>query len=137
MPLLPERLAEFEQYLFLVFTGIKRKASDVVAPQLRKVADNTPILRTMHEMVYRGYDILTGGRPLQEFGELLDEAWQAKRRLDEGVSNAEIDKIYLSGKEAGAWGGKVLGAGGGGSMLLFAPPMPIHDCRQCSRDAKC
>ena len=122
VPLLPERLAEFEQYLFLVFTGIKRKASDVAAQQLRKVADNAPVLRTMHDMVYRGYDILTGGRPLREFGALLDEAWQAKRRLDEGVSNPEIDQIYHTGKEAGAWGGKVLGAGGGGFMLLFAPP---------------
>ena len=122
VPLSPERLAEFEQYLLLVFTGIKRKASDVVAQQLRKVADNTPLLRTMHNMVYRGYDILIGGRPLREFGELLDEAWQAKRRLDAGVSNSEIDQIYRTGKEAGAWGGKVLGAGGGGFMLLFAPP---------------
>jgi D-glycero-alpha-D-manno-heptose-7-phosphate kinase len=122
VPLPPDRLAEFEQHLFLVFTGIKRKASDVVAPQLRKVADNTPVLRTMRDMVYHGYDILTGGRVLREFGELLDEAWQAKRRLDEGVSNSEIDQIYRCGKEAGAWGGKVLGAGGGGFMLLFAPP---------------
>src|ERR1039458_3659928 len=54
--------------------------------------------------------------------DLLDEAWQAKRRLDEGVSNSEIDQIYRCGKEAGSWGGKVLGAGGGGFMLLFAPP---------------
>ena len=53
---------------------------------------------------------------------MLDEAWQAKRRLDAGVSNSEIDQIYRTGKEAGAWGGKVLGAGGGGFMLLFAPP---------------
>ena len=59
---------------------------------------------------------------MQEFGELLHEAWTAKRSLDGGVSNAEIDDLYQTGLNAGAWGGKLLGAGGGGFMLFFAPP---------------
>ena len=57
-----------------------------------------------------------------EFGELLHRAWEAKRTLDRGVSNPEIDAIYQEGMAAGAWGGKLLGAGGGGFMLFFAPP---------------
>ena len=61
-------------------------------------------------------------RPLWEFGDLLHQAWQAKRSLDGGVSNLEIDGIYEQGRAAGAMGGKLLGAGGGGFMLFFAPP---------------
>jgi D-glycero-alpha-D-manno-heptose-7-phosphate kinase len=121
VPLSPRRLAELERRLFLVFTGIKRKASEVVAPQLKRVAENAPALRAMRAMVYEGYDLLSGDRPWREFGELLDRAWQAKRTLDGGVSNAEIDEMYERGLKAGAWGGKLLGAGGGGFLLLFAP----------------
>jgi D-glycero-alpha-D-manno-heptose-7-phosphate kinase len=121
VPLSPRRLAELERRLFLVFTGIKRKASDIVAPQLNRVQENTPALRAMRAMVYEGYDLLTGNRPWREFGELLDRAWQAKRTLDGAVSNAGIDQMYERGLKAGAWGGKLLGAGGGGFLLLFAP----------------
>jgi D-glycero-alpha-D-manno-heptose-7-phosphate kinase len=122
IPMSPQRLAEFQAHLFLVFTGIKRKASDVVAHQLKRVEQNLPALRAMRAMVYEGHDILVAKRPLCEFGELLDKAWEAKRSLDGGVSNAEIDEIYETGRKAGAWGGKLLGAGGGGFMLFFAPP---------------
>jgi D-glycero-alpha-D-manno-heptose-7-phosphate kinase len=118
----PQRLAEFEQHLFMVFTGIQRKASDVVAPQLKRVKENTPALRGMKAMVYEGYEILNSQRPWGDFGELLHQAWQAKRSLDGGVSSAEIDELYDRGRKAGAWGGKLLGAGAGGFMLFFAPP---------------
>jgi D-glycero-alpha-D-manno-heptose-7-phosphate kinase len=121
VPLSPQRLAELERRLFLVFTGIRRKASDIVAPQLKRVQENVPALRAMRAMVYEGYDLLTANRPWLEFGKLLDRAWQAKRTLDGGVSNAEINQMYERGLEAGAWGGKLLGAGGGGFLLLFAP----------------
>ena len=122
VPLSPVRLAEFEQHLFLVFTGITRKASEVVAHQLQRVDQNAAALKTMRAMVYEGYDTLVSQRPLREFGELLHRAWEAKRTLDTGVSNSEIDAIYQTGRQAGAWGGKLLGAGGGGFMLFFAPP---------------
>ena len=122
VPLPPQRLVDFQAHLFLVFTGITRKASDVVAHQLKRVEQNLPALRAMRAMVYEGHDILVAGRSLREFGELLHRAWEAKRSLDGGISNAEIDGIYATGREAGAWGGKLLGAGGGGFMLFFAPP---------------
>ena len=121
VPLSPQRLAEFERHLFLVFTGIKRKASDVVAPQLKRVKENAPALRAMRAMVYEGHEILTSQRPWREFGELLHRAWDAKRSLDGGVSSPEIDEMYDRGLKAGAWGGKLLGAGAGGFMLFFAP----------------
>ena len=122
IPLSPQRMTEFEQHLFIVFTGIRRKASDVVGPQLTKVATNTAILRRMRVMVDRGWDILTGEKPLAEFGALLHEAWMEKRGLDNGIANAQIDQMYERGRQAGAWGGKLLGAGGGGFLLFFAPP---------------
>ncbi len=121
VPLSVRRLAELERHLLLVFTGIKRKASDIVAPQLKRVQENTPALRAMRAMVYEGCELLTGQRPWREFGELLDRAWQAKRTLDGGVSNTEINEMYERAIKAGAWGGKLLGAGGGGFLLLFAP----------------
>jgi len=122
VPLPPRRLAEFQEHVFLVFTGITRKASDVVAHQLKRVEQNLPALRAMRAMAQTGYEILVDQRPLQQFGALLHHAWEAKRTLDGGVSNAEIDSIYQQGLQAGAWGGKLLGAGGGGFMLFFAPP---------------
>ena len=73
-------------------------------------------------MAYDGYEILTGDKPLTEFGELLHQAWVAKRSLDGGVSNPAIDEMYEQGLKAGALGGKLLGAGGGGFILFFAPP---------------
>lgn len=122
VPISAGRLAELEQHLFIVFSGIRRKASEVVAKQLRRVAENTSLLNSMQAMVYEGYDILTNNRPWREFGELLHRAWVAKRGLDTGVSTSEIDEIYERGLRAGAWGGKLLGAGGGGFIVFFAPP---------------
>ena len=122
VPLLPERLNEFEQHLFVVFSGVKRKASDVVAQQLQRLNQNRKTLRALRAMVDQGYDILTSQRPLREFGILLHSAWEAKRSLDRGVATTQIDEIYRRGLAAGAWGGKLLGAGGGGFMLFLAPP---------------
>ena len=130
----PQRLAEFEQHLFVVFTGIKRKAAEVVAKQLAKVPDNTAILQEMRAMVDDGLNVLTGNGCLSEFGELLHKAWVAKRSLASNISKPEIDRIYQLGREAGAWGGKLLGAGGGGFMLFFAPPEARRKLQQIFGD---
>ena len=122
VPLSPARLEEFQEHLFIVYTSITRKASEVVAKQLQRVSLNTETLRAMRAMVDEGWDILTSNRSLVEFGQLLHQAWEAKRSLDTGVSNSEIDTMYRQGREAGVLGGKLLGAGGGGFLLFFAPP---------------
>lgn len=126
VPISPERMREFERHLFVVFTGIKRRASDVIAGQLQRISGNGSTLSQMRQMVDRGWNILTGSGPLSDFGTLLHEAWQAKRSLDGGVSNGEIDEMYRMGLASGALGGKLLGAGGGGFLLFFAPP-ETHD----------
>ena len=117
-----DRLEEFHRHLVLVYTGITRRAADVVEQQLRRLSENRATLRRMRAMADRGWGVLTSARPLSEFGELLHEAWQAKRGLDGSVSNPEIDRLYQTGIGAGALGGKLLGAGGGGFLAFFAPP---------------
>jgi len=116
------RYDEFEDHLMLFFTGIKRKASDIIQNQINKVDQNKESLNSLRQMVDQAYDILTGTSSLSEFGALLDKGWQMKRKLHHTVSNDTIDKIYHDGISAGALGGKLLGAGGGGFLLFFVPP---------------
>ena len=110
------------------------KSANVVAKQLQKVADNTDTLKTMRAMVDRGWEILTSNNSLSEFGVLLDRAWLAKRSLAKVISNPEIDEMYRLGRENGAWGGKLLGAGAGGFLLFFAPPEVHHKLKQVFSD---
>jgi D-glycero-alpha-D-manno-heptose-7-phosphate kinase len=125
-----ERLSDFQRHLVLVYTGITRRAADMVARQLQRLPDNVVTLRQMRAMAERGWDILTGKRPLSEFGELLHQAWMAKRGLESSISSGEIDRMYAAGREAGALGGKLLGAGGGGFLAFFAPPESHGRLRQ-------
>jgi D-glycero-alpha-D-manno-heptose-7-phosphate kinase len=118
----PRRIEEFEAHLLALFTGIKRRAAEIESRKVKNLNSNQRTLRHMQSMAYRGFELLSAGRSLSEFGALLHEAWQAKRSLDPMVSNEEIDALYRRGIEAGAWGGKLLGAGGGGFLLFMAPP---------------
>lgn len=116
------RLAEMQSHLFIVYTGIKRRAAEIEAKKLQSLERNRESLRLMRKMVDQGRDVLVGSGSLAPFGYLLNEAWTAKRGLESGVSNSEIDALYRRGIDAGAWGGKLLGAGGGGFLLFMAPP---------------
>jgi D-glycero-alpha-D-manno-heptose-7-phosphate kinase len=122
LPLTGHRLADFEDHLLVFFTGIKRRAEAMAARQVKRVEANRNRLRTMRDLVDEGHDVLTSGGSLAAFGELLHRAWQLKRELDESISNDKVDQIYETGREAGALGGKLLGAGGGGFLLFFVPP---------------
>jgi D-glycero-alpha-D-manno-heptose-7-phosphate kinase len=79
-------------------------------------------LRRLHGQVDAGIAILNGTGDVRDFGELLREAWDAKRSLSSGVTNPEVESLYEEARAAGAIGGKLIGAGGGGFMLLFVPP---------------
>lgn len=116
------RIAELEAHLLLVFTRITRRASDIAQHQLRRIGSNLDTLHVMRRMVDRGAQILTGEGDMTEIGRLLHEAWTAKRTLADTVSNDEIDRLYELARANGAIGGKLLGAGGGGFLLLFAAP---------------
>jgi D-glycero-alpha-D-manno-heptose-7-phosphate kinase len=130
VPLSRERLAEFQAHLLLVYTGITRRASDLAARHLERLSDNRECLKGMRRMAERGWDILTGAGSLSEFGRLLHEAWEAKRSLDTAVSTPEIDRMYDEGRSAGALGGKLLGAGGGGFLAFFIPPESRAACKR-------
>jgi D-glycero-alpha-D-manno-heptose-7-phosphate kinase len=118
----PERLDLLQDHLLLIFTGISRSASEIAAAQIKSLPDRQSELTAMQQMVTEAAKILQGTGPLQPFGQLLDESWQLKRGLTAQVSTPHIDSIYERARAAGAIGGKLLGAGGGGFMLLFAEP---------------
>lgn len=119
----PDRLSHLQNHLMLFFTGVSRIASDVAKAKIDNLKNRVQELKTMHAMVDESIAILQNRHtPISAFGELLDQSWQLKRRLSEHVSNPGIDALYAAAKEAGATGGKIIGAGGGGFMLLFVRP---------------
>ena len=122
MTLAHERIEELNSHLMLFFTGIKRTAASVATSFVPGLGERTTLLNKMRHCVDQGCEILTGSGDLAPFGELLHEAWLAKRELSNKISNADIDAAYDAARSAGALGGKLLGAGGGGFLLCFAPP---------------
>ncbi len=118
----PERLADFQDHLLLYFTGFSRTASEIAKEQIEKTRQRRVELFAMLQMVQEGISIMVGDRDLSEFGELLHEAWMVKRGLTSRITTPMIDDIYDAARRAGALGGKLLGAGGGGFMLFFAKP---------------
>lgn len=117
-----ERLSYLHSHLLLYFTGFSRIASQIVKEQLSRIKDTKKELRQMGEMVDEGVKILTGNGTLDPFGKLLHESWKLKRSLSSKISLPLIDETYEAARAEGALGGKILGAGGGGFMLLFAKP---------------
>jgi D-glycero-alpha-D-manno-heptose-7-phosphate kinase len=117
------RLVELEQHLALYFTGFSRIASEIAKEQIRVTPQKKKELETMMQMVNEAEAIVTSpSRSINEFGRLLHEGWKVKRALTQNITNNSIDDIYEAGLSAGALGGKLLGAGGGGFMLFFVPP---------------
>ena len=122
MTLTNERMDELTSHLMLFYTGIKRTAASVATSFVPSIMERAALLNKMRGCVDTGCEILNGTGDLAPFGELLHEAWQAKRVLSDKISNAQVDAAYDAARSAGALGGKLLGAGGGGFLLVFAPP---------------
>jgi D-glycero-alpha-D-manno-heptose-7-phosphate kinase len=116
------RLAELNEHLMLVYTGIARTAADVARSYVTAIDQRRRQLRIMKELIEESIDVLASGMNILAFGDLLHEAWLAKRSLSASVSSPEIDDLYEQARSAGALGGKLTGAGGGGFLLLFVPP---------------
>jgi D-glycero-alpha-D-manno-heptose-7-phosphate kinase len=117
------RLEELQSHLMLCFTGFSRIASEVAGSKIANLKKKEIELKQMHAMVDQAIEILqTPSVPIEEFGKLLNQSWQFKRQLSDRVSTPEIDSIYDESMKAGAIGGKILGAGGGGFFLIFAKP---------------
>ncbi len=128
-----ERLRSLHEHMLLFFTGVSRTASNIAGDKIKAIPTKTDTLRRMHEMVDEAERILCSNQDLRTFGELLDEGWQLKRQLSSKIAPDFIDDIYLRAIKAGAIGGKLLGAGGGGFMLFFVSPenkMQVCDALQ-------
>ena len=117
-----KRLEQFQNHLMLFFTGFSRTSSEIAKEQIRKTKDNKSELKALFQTVDEGISILKGSGPLDDFGKLLHESWNIKRGLTSKISSPYIDQIYDTARKAGAVGGKLLGAGGGGFLLIFAQP---------------
>ncbi len=117
-----ERLKELQNHLMLFFTDFSRKASDIAKEQIKLTPKKKTELNLIRQTVDEGINILQGNNSMDEFGKLLDNAWRVKRTLTSKISNPKLDAIYTAGIKAGATGGKLLGAGGGGFMLFFVKP---------------
>lgn len=110
-----------QDHLMLFFTGFTRTASEIASEQIKRTPQKKNELQKMSEMVNDGINILNG-KDITDFGRLLHNAWLLKRRLTNKITTQYIDKIYNTAIGAGALGGKLLGAGGGGMILFFVEP---------------
>ena len=128
-----KRRLDLEQHLLVFFTGITRFASSVLTEQKDKIDQTFATLQQMAAMVPDFKSSLESG-DFKASGEMLHEGWLRKKELASGVSNSTIDCLYGAGMRAGAWGGKVLGAGGGGCVLFVAPPDRKERIRQAVWD---
>jgi D-glycero-alpha-D-manno-heptose-7-phosphate kinase len=127
----PERINELLDSTMLFFTGFSRLSSDFAGKQVENIKNRTAHLRSLRDMVDEALSILTNERrPIAELGELLHQSWLLKRELADTVSTPLIDEIYEAGRDAGAIGGKLLGAGGGGFMLFIVDPEKTDAVRE-------
>jgi D-glycero-alpha-D-manno-heptose-7-phosphate kinase len=118
-----ERLERFQDSMVLIYTGLSRIASEIAAEQICNTSKNTRKLDQMKQLVDEAATIISDpNRQLKEFGLLLNETWQLKKSLSTRIATPEIDELYAHAMKAGADGGKLLGAGGGGFMLFFIEP---------------
>jgi len=136
IPISRQRMSELESHMMLFYTGISRRAHEVLEEQINRTREGTVARELNHlsELVDQGIDILMNGHPISAFGELLHTAWLTKRQLSSKISNPRIDGWYERARSAGAVGGKLLGAGGGGFLLLIADPLDQPSIEQTLHD---
>jgi D-glycero-alpha-D-manno-heptose-7-phosphate kinase len=133
----PDRKSELENHLLLFYTGISRYASKVAEKKIANIPNKKKELAVMRQMVDEGLKIITNGQCITDFGKLLHESWKLKRELSDGVSTSQVDEIYQAALSEGAFGGKLLGAGGGGFMLIFARPEDQPKIKDRLKDLLC
>ena len=118
-----ERKENLNQNLMLFFTGFTRFSADVQQQNLKSTGSKIQELQEMCSLVKEAEKVLTGQTvSLDEFGRLLDYTWNLKRHLSTGITTDSINELYKVGIKAGAQGGKLLGAGGGGFLLFYVRP---------------
>lgn len=134
MTLSSDRIDDLNSRLMLFFTGVSRTASEIAQSYVQDLESKERAMHTLGEMVQEGIDILRGRDDLDQFGRLLHEGWLLKRSLSPRISNDYIEQLYEEALSAGALGGKLLGAGGGGFMLVAVPPQAQQRVRDRLRN---
>ena len=127
----PELLSALDARLLLFATGKRRDSAAILSQQRRDSAEKPAVIEALHQIKQLALDMraaLMAG-DLDRFGQLLDQAWLTKRRLSDNVSSPAIDCWYAAARAAGALGGKIAGAGGGGFLMLYCPPSRQHGLR--------
>lgn len=132
----PERKRQLNQNLLMFFTGFTRFSSDVQkANSISGAEDKKARLKKMHELVDEAEAVLTDKhRDLDDFGRLLDTTWRLKKGIGSAVSTGSIDELYEKGMKAGALGGKLLGAGGGGFLVFYVQPEKQEAVKAAMKD---
>ena len=131
----PERKKQLNNNLMMFFTGFTRFSSEVQKANASGKEDKKAKLRMMYELVDEAEKILTDkSADLDDFGRLLDTTWKLKRTTGAAVSTNSIDGLYAKGMEAGALGGKLLGAGGGGFLVFYVQPERQVAVRESMKD---
>lgn len=131
----PERKKQLNKNLLMFFTGFTRFSSEVQKSNALNKADKTAQLKEMLSLVDDAEKVLTDKySDLDEFGRLLDHTWRLKRQTGAAVSTSSIDELYEKGMAAGALGGKLLGAGGGGFLVFFVQPDKQDSVRKAMKD---
>ena len=124
-------VGQLQNHMLLFFTGLSRFSSDIARDKVSNFTNRFQELTQIKEMVDEGMSILQNpSTPIMDLGKLMHESWKLKRSLSVKVSTPKIDEIYEAGIKAGATGGKVLGAGGGGFILFFAEPKKHKKIRE-------
>lgn len=131
----PERKKELNDSLMLFFTGFSRFSSDIQTGTKKAIEDKEAELKEIYSLVDEAQTVLTDRqRPLSEFGRLLHHTWELKRGISSSISTDSIDALYKKALEAGALGGKLLGAGGGGFLLFFVEPDMKEKVREAMKE---
>src|SRR5207302_4855842 len=128
----PDVLRQLEANLLLIFTGSAHHSWTILKEQEKSTRAHGPAveaLKEVHTLADRMRAVLEQG-DLRAFGTLMDEAWQAKKRVSTKISNTRIDHLYRLARLNGALGGKITGAGGGGFLLLFCEPPQQDQVRE-------
>ena len=118
-----ERKQELQDHVLFFFSGFQRYASNIAKKQIEKTQDREKQLKKIYKLVYDAIEVLLDDKvSISEFGKLLDQTWKLKKTLTDKITNHKIDDIYRTAIDAGADGGKLIGAGGGGFLVFIARP---------------
>jgi D-glycero-alpha-D-manno-heptose-7-phosphate kinase len=125
----------FSQRLMLYFTRTTRRSETILTEQKANIKDRLNVLRGLKELAFQGRELLESS-DFDGFGHLLHQGWELKKQMASKISNSGIDEVYAAARKAGALGGKITGAGGGGFLLLYCPVENQQQVRTALRGLK-